>query len=249
MDGKGNRITTIVGNRCCGLTLCRANSLFASGSCPETPLTATEVSSILQAAAASLNIPDMTIAVVDRPGNILGIWRKPSADVRDADLAVSLARTGAFFSNEQAPSSSRTVRFISGIHFPPGVAFTPNAALYGIELTNRGCDLYPPGIDGTAPGPFFSLFKNDVAHPCSQGTQPPNPNQSGIVFFPGSVPLYKNNQLVGGLGISGDGVEQDDVVSNGGGQGFLPADAINPSRVFIQNVRLPYLKFNRNPFQ
>jgi hypothetical protein len=39
------------------------------------------------------------------------------------------------------------------------------------------------------------------------------------------------------------------VVSNGGGQGFLPADAILPSQVFIRGVRLPYLKFNRNPFQ
>src|SRR5262245_27954032 len=171
MDGKGNRITTIVGNRCCGLTLCRANSLFASGSCPETPLTATEVSSILQAAAASLNIPDMTIAVVDRPGNILGIWRKPSADVRDADLAASLARTGAFFSNEQAPSSSRTVRFISGIHFPPGVAFTPNAALYGIELTNRGCDLNVTFDSGKS----VPRAKAVVGGPC----QATNPDKSG----------------------------------------------------------------------
>ena len=53
------------------------------------------------------------------------------------DPLVALARTAAFFSNNQAPLSSRTVRFISGIHFPPGIAFTPNAALYGIENTNR----------------------------------------------------------------------------------------------------------------
>ena len=58
---------------------------------------------------------------------------------RSRPEAVSLARTGAFFSNDAAPLSSRTVRFISGIHFPPGVRNTPNGALYGIELTNRGC--------------------------------------------------------------------------------------------------------------
>src|SRR5258707_9419863 len=57
------------------------------------------------------------------------------------DVAVALARTGAFFSNDEAPLSSRTVRFISGIHFPPGVSNQPPADLYGIENTNRGCTL------------------------------------------------------------------------------------------------------------
>ena len=78
------------------------------------------------------------------------------------ELAVSLARTGAFFSNDQAPLSSRTVRFISGVHFPPGVMNAPNAALYGIENTNRGCTLstslaatVPPAttIGGAQPRP------------------------------------------------------------------------------------------------
>ena len=81
----------------------------------------------------------------------MGVFRKPNAPatapgnfgvpVNANDLAVSLARSGAFFSNNQAPLSSRTVRFISGIHFPPGIRNKPNAALYGIENTNRGCDL------------------------------------------------------------------------------------------------------------
>src|SRR5260370_29554869 len=62
------------------------------------------------------------------------------------DVAVALARTGAFFSNDESPLSSRTVRFISGIHFPPGVLNQPNADLYGIENTNRACTLvgHPP---------------------------------------------------------------------------------------------------------
>src|SRR5438552_19102773 len=104
----------------CGFFIFRSESVLASGNCPETRLTAAEVGNILQNAAGSLNVADMTIAVVDRPGNILGIYQKPGVDPRDADLAVSLARTGAFFSHEQAPLSSRTVRIISGILFPPG---------------------------------------------------------------------------------------------------------------------------------
>jgi len=64
---------------------------------------------------------------VDRVGNILAIYRqgwapamaignfgKPSWQTK---LAVGLARTAAFFSNNQAHFSSRTVRFISGIIF------------------------------------------------------------------------------------------------------------------------------------
>ncbi|MGH8583914.1 MAG: heme-binding protein [Gammaproteobacteria bacterium] len=36
---------------------------------------------------------------------------------------------------------------------------------------------------------------------------------NGIQIFPGSVPIYKGTTLVGALGISGDGVDQDDMVS------------------------------------
>lgn len=35
---------------------------------------------------------------------------------------------------------------------------------------------------------------------------------NGIQIFPGSVPVYRGRQLVGGLGISGDGIDQDDAV-------------------------------------
>lgn len=471
---------------------------------PPQSLTASEVRTVAENAAASVDSRALVIAVTDRAGNVLALFRKPdapatsvgnfSALVDTDELAVSLARTGAFFSNDQAPLSSRTVRFISGIHFPPGISFTPNAALYGIENTNRGCPfntvflpgqavpparsidgtapglgiatgkaglgdsdptavnpggiplfkngkvvggvgvagvspavaefaaftgavqsgfgptpaapgvviidgialpfadqttrpsglgpgtatgtfligplaspgplpdgdlvapraglvggltqqevrtiidqavdtanqtravirlpvgsrarmviavadldgsllglhrmpdatvfsidvavaksrnviyfsgsqrqpadladvpmgtavtnrtisfgaqpLYPPGIDGTAPGPFFALYAFDTANPCTQGMQPANLNQNGVVFFPGSVPLYKNGVLVGGLGVSGDGVEQDDFVSDGGARGFDAPDAIRADQIFVRSVRLPYLKFPRNP--
>jgi uncharacterized protein GlcG (DUF336 family) len=523
-----NRRIKLVGFLFCALLSLRGDRADGAFVCDAAPLSAAEVAAILESAATALNHSNMTIAVADRPGNILGIFRKPGADGSDDELAASLARTGAFFSNNQAPLSSRTVRSISGIHFPAGVRFTPNAALYGIENTNRGCELnvifdpgrdvppakkvaggpcngadqsgcglgittgkadvtdsnstavnpgglavyrgctvvggvgvvvrdgpadplnppallsnhaefaalsgaateipgvakflpfpaigipvpelvvfldgialpfveqktrpkgaapdaspppgaitfgpvngragseiegylvspqagafltqaevfqiveqaiktanrtraairlpigqrarmviavgdvdgtilalyrmpdatvfsidvavakarnvvyfsgldpnvqtdlpgvpagtavtnrtigfgsqplFPPGIDGSNPGPFFDLFLDDTANPCSQGSQAPNANQSGIVFFPGSTPLYKDGVLIGGLGISGDGVEQDDVVSNGGAKGFLPPAKIRADRVKIRGVRLPYFKFNRNPFR
>jgi hypothetical protein len=79
--------------------------------------------------------------------------------------------------------------------------------------------------------------------PCS--TIPNLPN--GIQIFPGSTPIYKNGTLVGGIGISGDGVDQDDLISAGGANGFAPAPAIRSDQVFVRGVRLPFLKFPRSP--
>src|SRR5208337_3802182 len=79
------------------------------------------------------------------------------ASVNVNDLAVALARTAAYFSNDQAPLSSRTVRFISGIHFPPGVTNTQPAPLYGIENTNRGCILAANYLPGQSVSPSLAL--------------------------------------------------------------------------------------------
>ena len=73
-------------------------------------------------------------------------------------------------------------------------------------------------------------------------------NQNGIIFFPGSAPVYKAGVLTGGYGVSGDGVDQDDVVTFFGVNGFRPPDAIDADHFFVRRTRLPYQKFNRNPF-
>ncbi len=36
---------------------------------------------------------------------------------------------------------------------------------------------------------------------------------NGIQIFPGSVPIYRGDQLIGGIGVSGDGIDQDDMIS------------------------------------
>src|SRR5262249_59500970 len=116
-------------------------------------LTADDVQAVLGVAASALGNDTMAAAVVDRTGAILGVYTRPNAAERTPDVAVSVARTGAMFSNDQAPLSSRTVRFISGIHFPPGIENTPNAALYGVENINRGCAVdRDPGIFNTQIG-------------------------------------------------------------------------------------------------
>jgi uncharacterized protein GlcG (DUF336 family) len=75
-------------------------------------------------------------------------------------------------------------------------------------------------------------------------------NQNGIVFFPGSTALYLNNNsqaLVGGFGVSGDGVDQDDVVTVAGQLGFAAPNSVRSDAFIVGGVRLPYQKFNRNP--
>jgi len=104
-----------------------------------------DVQAIVNVAASALGDSTLSVAVVDRTGAILVAYARENAGERGPDYAVSVARAGAMFSHDQAPLSSRTVRFISGIHFPAGVPNTPNAALYGVENINRGCAIDPAG--------------------------------------------------------------------------------------------------------
>jgi hypothetical protein len=88
---------------------------------------------------------------------------------------------------------------------------------------------------------------NDLQNVCTQGDQPTNPNQNGIVFFAGSSPLYRGNEIVGGLGVSGDGIEQDDYVTYFAAGNFLPPMNLWADRVIVDGVRLPMFKFPRHP--
>jgi len=58
-----------------------------------------------------------------------------------------------------------------------------------------------------------------------------NRSEHGIIEFPGGVPIYKGGELVGGLGVSGDGVQQDENVAVAGVVGFEAPVAIRISTV------------------
>ena len=108
---------------------------------PFSAISKAEANAIVQAAATALSGDTATIAIVDRTGRPVALFRQKNANPANDDIALGVARTAAFFSNSQAPLSSRTVRTISQVHFPPGVVNAPVGALYGIEQSNRGCDL------------------------------------------------------------------------------------------------------------
>ena len=56
----------------------------------------------------------------------------------------------------------------------------------------------------------LGLSNTDVGGNCVAGA-PRIAN--GTQIFPGSVPIYRGDQLIGGIGVSGDGIDQDDMIS------------------------------------
>lgn len=50
--------------------------------------------------------------------------------------------------------------------------------------------------------------------------------RNGLITFPGGVALYQGGHLVGGIGVSGDGVDQDEAVAFGGAAGFPPGAGV-----------------------
>ncbi len=211
-------------------------------------LSAADVTQILSNAEATANttraairLPPgskakMVIAVADLDGTIIGLRRMQDSTVFSIDVAATKARNMVYFN-----SASRTTIDLNGV--PMGTAVTNRTISFGAQ------PLYPPGIDGSTTGPFFNLYTMDLANPCTQGLQSGavNANKSGVVFFPGSAGLYRNGILVGGLGVSGDGVDQDDYVTSGGTGGFEAPANIRADQIMDQGVRLPYFKFPRNP--
>jgi uncharacterized protein GlcG (DUF336 family) len=81
--------------------------------------------------------------------------------------------------------------------------------------------------------------------------------QNGLQIFSGGVPIYRNNRLVGAIGVSGDGVDQDDMIaflglSRAGTKlgtiGNAPA-AIRADQITIGSAGGARLRYVSCPFQ
>jgi uncharacterized protein GlcG (DUF336 family) len=198
------------------------------------------------------------VAVVDRDGDILGVFRMDDGTNFSYDVAVQKARTSAFFSDDTHAFSARAIGFMAQAFFPPGIA-------------------------STGPGPLFQIQDELSFQSFPDPTVLKAPLANGITIFPGGVPLYKKGKLVGAVGISGDGVDQDDIIAFAGGKRYAPAVSIRSDalpeekaigfirsklevlgrdfdisvgeQIFstqrinakLDNIRLPYVKFPRTP--
>ncbi len=162
-----------------------------------------------------------------------------------------------------------------------GIAFSDRAG------GNLSRPFYPDGIRGNPHGPFSKSFADNEWSPFSTGLQsdlimnqllthvvfavgasandvvtgcveaPGQRLANGAQIFPGSVPIYRGTTLVGGIGVSGDGIEQDDMISFlgvhqaglalGGAINNAPpeirADTLSP-----QGERLRYIQCPQSPF-
>ena len=207
----------------------------------------------------------MTIAVTDVTGEVLGLFRMPDGTTFSLDVAVGKARNLRYYNDatqlqsiDQVPGvpagtafTNRTIRYLSLPRFPEGIDF-PSGPFS--QINDGGTNLNTAQTVGV-PLPasaFQSVFGFSSFHPGSNFRQPatattPIQNQNGIIYFPGSSGIYVGGQLISGFGISGDGVDQDDVVTFGGQAGYNAPDSLRADFQFVRGVRLPYQKFNRQP--
>jgi len=203
----------------------------------------------------------MVLAVADKDGTLLGVFRMADATVFSIDVAMAKSRNTAYYASPDLQPQDH----LAGV--PYGTAFTNRTFRY------LAVPKYPSGNASAAPAPFSILNTRGINSQTGLNVGAPLPianlgntvlgydsftpgsnfrstsaaaNQNGIVFFPGSTAVYLGPRLNGGFGVSGDGVDQDDVVTYFGATGFSAPPAIQAGQFFVRSIRLPYIKFSRN---
>jgi uncharacterized protein GlcG (DUF336 family) len=219
----------------------------------------------------------VNIAVVDVDGTLLGEFSQLDAPVFGLDVAVQKARSVNFISRQDAGAKLSAAGFGSyvaraaadGLGLNGNIAFSDR----GLGFLHR--PLFPDGINGTPAGPFSTLLSNwspfnnglqldlvasAIVMPMCNGpvmrkrsgglcpcTAIPE-LKNGLQIFAGGVPIYRGNTLIGAVGVSGDGIEQDDLIAAAGANSFAPPVDMWSDKFFVRGVRLPFLKFPPRPF-
>lgn len=152
------------------------------------------------------------VSVVDTNGEVLGVVRTPDATLFSYDVSVQKARTAVLFSDEKVAWACRAVGQHAQAFFPAGQQGRGTGPLYQLQ-------------DGLTVALLTGVF----------GEEPPGVIRNGITIFPGGVPVYdKAGNLIGGVGVSGDGVDQDDIVADFASLGFrsetkIRCDSVTPA--------------------
>jgi uncharacterized protein GlcG (DUF336 family) len=188
----------------------------------------------------------------------------------DVDVSAYVARARTFFADPTALTglfafSDRANGNVSRPYFPDGELGRPPGAF------SRPIQEFNPFSTGLQSALIENAVRThvgfllggpaDTPQSCSQN---PTPGRiaNGIQIFPGSVPIYRGNSLVGGIGVSGDGIDQDDMISflglhNAGvrlnGSIGNAAPTIRADRIVVpvtgsSGVRLRYVNCPFNPF-
>ncbi len=168
-------------------------------------------------AAAYLN-PDLSVKRFEPLGQYLTAIRQFSGN--DEALA-----DGTAFSDRAGGNLSRPF-FPDGINGSPNGPFSKPLGQWSVFSTGQQLDLV---LNGILQHVLFAIgsIPNDVGDSCTGVSLPAVLTQdlnnintlsdrriaNGVQIFPGSVPIYRGDVLVGGIGVSGDGVDQDDMIS------------------------------------
>lgn len=207
-----------------------------------------------------------TTALLSGPTAAADLLADPSADVRGF-----VQKTRDFFPDQtvftgKTAFAAKAIGNLSRPFFPDGEVGRPNGPLSrpiaqwsplstGLQsaliISNIGQHLnYVSGASPTDT-PQRCTFLPDVA--AGQ-----NRLQNGLQIFSGSVPIYRGTRLVGSIGVSGDGIDQDDMISflglhNGGlkvgGIGNAPAAMradtllVGPTSTRLRYVGCPFAPF------
>ncbi len=221
-------------------------------------LTTAEVETVIARAAGEAqarNLPAV-IAVVDRVGNVLAVFRMNGArataqtrpgtsgniDVQGvpfpAELgAIAKAITGAYLSSGGNAFSSRTASEIVQQHFPPSrtTVGLESGPLFGVQFSQLPCSDLNTRFAGPG-GAFIG----------------PKRSPLGLAADPGGFPLYKNGVMVGGVGVMADGdygfdpeiidVDSDDeeFIALAGTVGFDAPATIRAERVSVDGTLLRF---------
>lgn len=197
-----------------------AANFGCDGNCPSQALAVEEVERILQQGVAASKMAGVasTIAVVDRVGNVLALYQMPGAaatttiqgkigaqgglegvTVPATLAAISKAGTGAYLSSQGNAFSSRTASQIIQEHFLPGQKNQPGGPLFGVQFSSLPCGDVVVHNPSLAAGGLGGKEK-------AGGSLGPRPMPLGLSGDPGGLPIYKNGDLVGGIGVEFNGV-------------------------------------------
>jgi uncharacterized protein (TIGR03437 family) len=244
-----------------GAVQMRAAILNPSPTAVQINATVVDTNGAVLGIASNVAAPEFGFDVSAQKARTANLFSSPNA----AQVLLQAAAT------DNNPNIAAHVNAALAFGFPLNGAFMISSR--GMGFASR--PFFPDGQDGNANGPFSRPF--NVFSPFNNGLQlqlvlrdlqaalgtPPDPSipctaipnmvngipstANGLQIFPGSSVLFKNGIRVGAVGISGDGVDQDDLVSAAGARGFEAPLNLNSSNIIIQGVRLPYLRYPAFP--
>lgn len=218
-------------------------------------LSAAEVDQVIAQAVsvASTLGQSATVAVVDRVGNVLGVFQMSGGDYNvtitsnkgvtgglesvslDSKFAaISKAITGAYLSSSGNAFSTRTAGFIIQDHYIPQVSNSSAGPLYGVQFSQLGC--------------------GDLVQKGTSTTLGPRRSPLGLAADPGGFPLYKNGMVVGGIGVvirsnptytldlNPTDIDNDfkEIIAQSATSGFTPQTCIRANQITANGVTLRY---------